>query len=182
MSVYFFMLLPRPLTLVDSKGLVSSAILSHACPHPYVRRHCLRHGFPYLGFCIYYFLQQLEFLMVDRGCERKSSLSGWRGVPSYKRARVHNNSKSEHLLLKQKVWENSDGCAEHYRCATALYLMSILSQVVFVIIDRGISAPGHGRELVEVLNAIEKRFLFQLMSTLQLLSQKNMTHIWLFTL
>ena len=40
---------------------------------------------------------------VDRGCERKSILCDWRGVPSHKRARVHNNLKSEHLLLKQKV-------------------------------------------------------------------------------
>ena len=57
MSVYFFMPLPRPLTLVDSKVLVSRAIFSRACPHPYLCYHCLRHGFPYLGFRIYYFLK-----------------------------------------------------------------------------------------------------------------------------
>ena len=33
----------------------------------------------------------------------KSSLSGWKGVPSHKCARVNNNSKSEILLLEQKV-------------------------------------------------------------------------------
>ena len=26
------------------------------------------------------------------------------------------------------VWENTDGCAEKYRCASALYLMSVLPQ------------------------------------------------------
>ena len=57
MSIYLFMLLPWPLTLVGSKGLVSPAILSRACPQPGLCCHCLRHGFPYLGFRIY-FLQQ----------------------------------------------------------------------------------------------------------------------------
>ena len=45
----------------------------------------------------------------ERGCEgksipKKSSLSGWRGVPSHKRARVQNNFKIEYLLLKRKVF------------------------------------------------------------------------------
>ena len=57
-------------------------------------------------------------------------------------------------LLKQRnsisnmlstIWENTDGCADHYICATALYLTSMLSQEFSIIIDRGISAPGHGR-------------------------------------
>ena len=38
----------------------------------------------------------------------------------------------------------------------------------YIIIDRGISAPGHGREVLDGLNAIEKRFIFQLISTMQL--------------
>ena len=41
------------------------------------------------------------------------------------------------------IWENTDGCDENDRCATTLYLMSMLSQEFSVIIDRGISAPGH---------------------------------------
>ena len=55
------------------------------------------------------------------------------------------------MLKKEKVltstsstiWENTYGCAEHYRCASALYIMSVLSQCHSIIIDRGISAPGH---------------------------------------
>ena len=53
-----------------------------------------------------------------------------------------------------KIWGNAYGCAELYICVTALYLMSILSQDFYVIIDRGISAPGNGRELVYGLNSI----------------------------
>ena len=46
--------------------------------------------------------------------------------------------------------------------------MSMLSQVFSVIIDCGISAPGHGRELVHGFKSIDKMFLFQLISTVKL--------------
>ena len=47
------------------------------------------------------------------------------------------------ILKEQKVltstlstiWENTDGCAEQYRCAFALYLISVLSQCYSIIID-----------------------------------------------
>ena len=53
------------------------------------------------------------------------------------------------------IWENNDGCAEQYICATALYLMSVLSQRHSIIFYRGISAPGNGKEVVDGLNAID---------------------------
>ena len=65
------------------------------------------------------------------------------------------------------------GCADHYRCATTLYLFSILSQVFYVIIQRGISAPGHGIEVVDGLDATEKRFFLQLMSNVKLPGAKG---------
>ena len=46
--------------------------------------------------------------------------------------------------------------------------MSVLSQFYSVIIDRGISAPGHDREVVDGLNAVDQRFIYQLMSNVQL--------------
>ena len=66
------------------------------------------------------------------------------------------------------IWENTDGCAEQYRCTSALYLMSVLSQLQSIIIDRGISATGHGKEVVDGINAIDKRYMYQLMSKVQL--------------
>ena len=66
------------------------------------------------------------------------------------------------------IWENSDGCAEQYRCASALYLMSVMSQTYSIIIDRGISAPRHGKEVVDGLNAVDKRYIYQFMSKVQL--------------
>ena len=57
------------------------------------------------------------------------------------------------LLKEQKVltstlstlWENTDGCAEQYRCASALYIMSVLSQCFSIIFDQGISVSVHGK-------------------------------------
>ena len=46
--------------------------------------------------------------------------------------------------------------------------MSVLYQCFSVIIDRGISAPGHGKEVVDGLNAIFKRYIYQMMSYVQL--------------
>ena len=46
------------------------------------------------------------------------------------------------FAMLSKIWGNTDGCDEHYICATELYLMSMLSQAFSVNIDRGISALG----------------------------------------
>ena len=37
-----------------------------------------------------------------------------------------------------------------------------------LIIDRGISAPGHGKEVIDGLNAVDKRYIYQLMSKVQI--------------
>ena len=46
--------------------------------------------------------------------------------------------------------------------------MSVLSQSKSIIIDRGMSAPGYGKEVADGLNIIEKRFMYQLMSNVKL--------------
>ena len=43
-----------------------------------------------------------------------------------------------------------------------------MSQTYSIIIDRGISAPGHGKEVVDGLNAVDKRYIYQLVSKVQL--------------
>ena len=77
----------------------------------------------------------------------------------------------EKTLLKtslSKIWENTDSCAEQCRCTTALYLMSVMYQCYSIIIDGGISAPGNGKEVVNGLNYFDRRYIYQLMSTVQL--------------
>ena len=41
-------------------------------------------------------------------------------------------------------------------------------QCYSIIIDQVISTPGHDKELVDVFNAIDKRYIYQLMSTVKL--------------
>ena len=46
--------------------------------------------------------------------------------------------------------------------------MSVMSQTYSIMIHRGISAPGHGKEVIDGLNAVYKRYIYQLMSKVQL--------------
>ena len=46
--------------------------------------------------------------------------------------------------------------------------MSVMSQYYSVIIYRGISAPGHGKEVLYGLNAVDKLYIYQLMSNIRL--------------
>ena len=66
-----------------------------------------------------------------------------------------------------KIWKNTDGCADQYICASALYQISVISQCYSIIIDLGISAPGHGKEVIDGLNDVDKRHIYKLMSTVQ---------------
>ena len=65
------------------------------------------------------------------------------------------------------IWENTDGCAEQYRCTSALYTMSVISQRHSIIYDWGMIAPGHVKDVVGGLNSIEKHYMYQLMSNVQ---------------
>ena len=71
------------------------------------------------------------------------------------------------------LWENIDGCAEHYICATAIDQFSMLSKAFYVNIHRVIGVPEHGRELLDGINSNEESFLSQLMSSVQLTGEKR---------
>ena len=43
-----------------------------------------------------------------------------------------------------------------------------MSQTYSIIIDCGISAPGNGKEVVDGLNDVDKRYIYQLMSKVQI--------------
>ena len=68
------------------------------------------------------------------------------------------------------IWDNRDGCGEQYICTTVLYLLSVLSHAHKIIIDSGAGAPGHGKYVVDGLNAMNKRYLSTLMKTVQLIN------------
>ena len=43
-----------------------------------------------------------------------------------------------------------------------------MSQCYFIIIDWGISAPGHVKEVVDVITSVDKQYLYQLMYKVKL--------------
>ena len=43
-----------------------------------------------------------------------------------------------------------------------------MSQCYSIIIYQGISAPGHGKEVVDGIIAVDKSYIYQLMPTVQL--------------
>ena len=55
----------------------------------------------------------------------------------------------------------TDGCASQYRSATSLYFMSLLSSRFGVVIDRGISAAGHGKSIVDAINGVDKNTILR---------------------
>jgi hypothetical protein len=65
------------------------------------------------------------------------------------------------------IYDNTDGCCSQYRCATSVFLLTILSSMFKVCIDRLVHAPGHGKDEVDGLNATTKRFLCDKMGMTQ---------------
>ena len=57
------------------------------------------------------------------------------------------------------MWYQTDGCAKQYRCSIAYYLMSYLSKSYQTVIDRDVDTPGHGKDVVNGFNAVQKRYL-----------------------
>ena len=66
------------------------------------------------------------------------------------------------------IWENTDDCAEQYICASALYVMSVIYQCYSIIIYQVIIVPGHGKDVVDGINSVDNRYIYQLTSTFQL--------------
>ena len=72
------------------------------------------------------------------------------------------------MTSKSTIWYKTYGCPEQYRCATVLYLLSVLSHAYNIVIDHRVEAPGHGKYIVDGLSDTKKSFLTMLMKTVQL--------------
>ena len=57
------------------------------------------------------------------------------------------------------IWGNVDGFVDQYRCATTLYLSSMLAHAYNIITYLGVGALVHAREFVRALNFTNKQFL-----------------------
>ena len=63
------------------------------------------------------------------------------------------------MTNKGTIWDNTDGCADQYICATALYLLSMLSHAYKIVISHGVGEYRHDKDVVYGLNATKKRFI-----------------------
>ena len=57
------------------------------------------------------------------------------------------------------VWEDTYSCSKQYIFYLSIYLMNVLSSSYGIIMDRVINAPGHGKNVLDGLNATYKRYL-----------------------
>ena len=83
---------------------------------------------------------------------------------------VHMCAMLDHYCTRYKslppncvILDHTDGCAKQYRCGNALFFLSILAHKYKIIIDRAIAAPGHGKSIIDGLNAVDKTHLRQRM-------------------
>ena len=87
--------------------------------------------------------------------------------------KLHISKRLIYCLIS--IWENKYSCADHYGRDAEIQLLSILTQSFNVTIDRGISAPEHGREAVYGLNYTDKRFIYHLVSPVDCLAVAQLT-------
>ena len=57
------------------------------------------------------------------------------------------------------MWDYTDGWANHYCCASAIYLLSFPVLEFCIIIDREVGAPGRRKGVVYGLNSRDKLML-----------------------
>ena len=60
-----------------------------------------------------------------------------------------------------RVLSSTDGCAAQYRSATSLYWMAVLAYDFGIVIDRAISAPSHGKSIVDAINGVDKNTIIR---------------------
>ena len=54
---------------------------------------------------------------------------------------------------------STDDCCKQYRCGASLYFLSLISCNFNITIDGMIGAPGRGKDIVDAINACDKRYL-----------------------
>ena len=68
---------------------------------------------------------------------------------------------------------NTDNCSKQYRCAVAMYLLSMLDQKHSIRIERLIGAPGNGKGYADSLNSVDKQYLKKIMMLIKTPSKEN---------
>ena len=75
------------------------------------------------------------------------------------------NHRDKHGPFSRKcvILDHTDGCAKQYRSGNALYLLNIVALKYNITIDRAVCAPGHGKSIIDGMNAVDKHYLRQIM-------------------
>ena len=93
------------------------------------------------------------------------------------------------------MWDQTDEWAKEYKCSISYYMMSFISEIYQIILDRAVDTPGHGKKLVHGFNDVQKQYLatcFRMRSTKEedkidskrekLALQDNVSAYWIFVI
>ena len=81
------------------------------------------------------------------------------------------------VCVMSTVWEDTDGCANQYRCDLAIFLMTVLLTSYGIIIYRAMNAQGHGNNVVNEINATDKLYLSKQVELVGKLAKNNTSNI-----
>ena len=79
------------------------------------------------------------------------------------------------MIRGGKMWDQTYGCANQYRCCIDYYLMSFLSKLYKFVLDRALDTPFRGKYVVDVFNDFQKRYLA---TYLRMLSMPEVDNIY----
>ena len=83
-------------------------------------------------------------------------------VVNYNMDKLHQHLKAQGVMKRgDLLLTNSDGCAAQYRCSTTFFFLSSLAMSHRIAINRAISCPGHGKDIVDGVNGTTKTELTQ---------------------
>ena len=63
------------------------------------------------------------------------------------------------MIRGRTIWDQTDGFAKQYRCSISYQLMSYLSKSYQIVLDSDVDKPGHGKDVVDGFNAVQKQYL-----------------------
>ena len=50
------------------------------------------------------------------------------------------------------MWDHTDGCTNHHRCASFIYLLTCIALELSIIINRSFGATRHDKDIVDGLS------------------------------
>ena len=73
---------------------------------------------------------------------------------------IDNMNLNNQEISRCTVWEATDECYNQYCFSVTIYFLSYVSFKHSITIDRMVSTSGHGKNIVDSINACDKRYLY----------------------